>query len=172
MIWVLVVGKSNYDSTLDLSLVARAFGASGITFCPEDRRNAKKIIRSFNSINRNWGGKFAVSFTKNWKKFIDEKKNYLKVYLTRYGIPMEKMEYRIRTYKNILVIVSMKESVKPLYRSADFDLSITTQPHSCASSIAVFLHKFYNGRELAMHFENARYKIVPGEHGIRVEKAR
>jgi tRNA (cytidine56-2'-O)-methyltransferase len=49
-------------------------------------------------------------------------------------------------------------------------VSITDQPHSSTSAIAVFLHEFYSGRELAMHFENARYKVVPSEQGVHVEK--
>ena len=55
-------------------------------------------------------------------------------------------------------------------RDADFSVSITDQPHSSSSAVAVFLHEFYSGRELAMHFENARYKIVPSEQGQYVEK--
>lgn len=172
MIWVLVVGKSSYEHNLDLCLVARAFGASNITFGLKDKTGVKRLIRYCKLVDKNWGGRFAVSSTNNWKGFIKDKKNYLKVYLTRYGIPIKKMEYQIRTYKNVLVVVSTSESIKELYKATDFNLSITAQPHSCASSISVFLHDFYNGRELAMHFENAKYKIAPEEHGVRIQKSK
>ncbi len=172
MISILVIGKGNRESYLDLALVSRAFGASSITFCAKDARDIGPISRGISRTNSKWGGKFSVSYAKNWKDFIKEKKNYLKIYLTRYGVPMKKLEYQVRTYKNVLLIVSFTEAIRPLYKAADFNISITAQPHTSASSIAVFLHDFYNGRELAMHFENARYKIVPEEHGIHVQKSK
>ena len=167
---MLVVGRSSYENKLSLCMVARAFGASNVTFYPEDGKSMKKLERRCRSLNRNWGGAFSAASTKDWKSFVKEKKNYLKIYLTRYGIPINKIGYQIRTYKNVLVIVSEKEVIKPLYKTSDFNLSITTQPHSCTSSIAVFLHDFYQGRELAMHFENARYKVNPEERGIRIQR--
>ncbi len=167
---MLVVGRSSYEDELSLFMVARAFGAGSITFYPEDRRIMRKLSRKCKALNRDWGGSFSYSFTDNWKRFIDEKKNYLKVYLTRYGLPMKNIGYQVRTYKNLLIIVSEKEDIKPLYKVADFNLSITAQPHSCASAIGVFLHDFYQGRELAMHFENARYKVNPEQHGISIKK--
>lgn len=169
MIWVLAVGKASYESKLDLAMVARAFGASNITFSPNERQ-AKKLSRYCQNVSKKWGGKFGVSFTDNWKSVVSEKKNYLKIYLTRYGVPMKDLGYQIKTYKNVLVVVSFSESIKPLYDSADFNVSLSVQPHSCASSIAIFLHEFYQGRELAMHFENAMYKINPDQHGINVKK--
>ncbi len=172
MISVLVVGRSSYEDKLSLCMVARAFGASNIMFCPTDRGAMDRLARRCRSLNRDWGGTFGLGFTDDWKRYVNEKKNYLKVYLTRYGLPMRKIGYQVRTYKNVLVIVSENESTKQLYKATDFNISITTQPHSCASSVAVFLHDFYQGRELAMHFENARYKISPEQHGIRVERER
>ena len=172
MIWVLVVGRASGETSLDLCLVARAFGASSITFAPGPKANASGLVRYSSALNRKWGGRFSITFAKDWKRFISEKKNYVKIYLTRYGIPIKKVEYTLKTYKNILIIVSMSESVKSLYKACDFNVSITNQPHTSASAIAVFLHNFYNGRELAIRFENAAYKVVPSEHDIHVEKAR
>jgi tRNA (cytidine56-2'-O)-methyltransferase len=172
VIWVLVIGKSSHETKLDLCLVARAFGASNISFAESNKSNDRKLSRYCDNINGKWGGKFSVSFFKDWKKFLDTKKNYVKVYLTRYGLPVKKVEYALKTYKNILIMVSMSESVKSLYKTSDFNVSITTQPHSSASSIAIFLHNFYDGRELAMHFENAKYKIIPEEHDIHIEKSK
>ncbi len=172
MISVLVVGRSSYEDKISLCMVARAFGASNITFYPSDSGVKGKLARKCRALNRDWGGTFGFAFTDDWKGYVSEKKNYLKVYLTRYGLPIGKIGYRVRTYKNVLLIVSENESTKQLYKAADFNISITTQPHSCASSVAVFLHDFYQGRELAMHFENAMYKINPEQHGMRVEMER
>ena len=170
MIWILVIGKGSPEANLDIALTARAFGASSITFLSNSRKPDQNIIRHIKGVNKKWGGKFSISFSNNWKEFLKSKKNYIKIYLTRYGVPIKKVEYALKTYKNILIVVSMTESIKSLYKNCDFNVSITTQPHTCASSIAVFLHNFYNGRELAMHFENAKYKVVPEEHNIHVEK--
>jgi len=172
LIWVLAIGKASYDAKLDLSMVARAFGASNITFVSGKSGDNKKLMKYCEAMDKKWGGKFGVSFADNWKEFISEKKNYLKVYLTRYGTPMKRHEYQINTYKNVLAIVSFTETIKQLYKSADFNISITTQPHTCTSSVAIFLHNFYKGRELAMHFENAAYKIEPEEHGVNVKRLR
>ncbi len=170
MISILVLGRSSYDSCIDICKISRAFGASNITFFPFKGAGMEaKLKNAVRHISKKWGGGFSVYFCNNWEKFIKEKRNYLKIYLTRYGIPITKMRYRISTYKNILLIVSFSESIKKAYDVADFNISISSQPHTCGSSIAIFLHDFYQGRELAMRFENPKYKIVPSQHGILVK---
>lgn len=111
-----------------------------------------------------------MDFEKDYVKAMDCGSNYKKVYLTRYGVPLQDVIGTLRTYKNLLLIVTSKEAFHPAYTKADFSVSITTQPHSSASATAVFLHEFYSGRELAMRFENARYKILPSENGAHVQK--
>ncbi|MCL5429977.1 MAG: hypothetical protein M1504_00700 [Candidatus Marsarchaeota archaeon] len=167
MISILVIGKNGYESNLDLCTAARAFGASNVTF--SSKKNSK-LIRHFGTMNKKWGGTFSVSFTNDWKKFIDDHRNYKVVYLTRYGVPINKVSYSIKTYKNILVVVSISDAMKQVMQISDFNVGITTQPHCAASAIAVFLHHFYEGRELAMHFENAQLKVVPDERSVHVEK--
>ncbi len=98
-------------------------------------------------------------FEKNWKGVIERSKNYEKVYLTLGGVAINKIIYRIRTYKNVMLIVTLQGKERSFEQFADFNISITNQPHSTISSIAVFLHMFYSGRELAIRFNNAKYKI-------------
>lgn len=168
VISVLAIGRYDYPSSIAMCLTARALGASEMIFA--SRRDAK-IIRYVNNLERGWGGKFKVSFVKSYETALRNATKYKTVYLTRYGIPLFKMTYTLNTYKNILLMVSsVKASSKLLHNIADFNVSITDQPHCSAAAIAVFLHDFYRGRELAMHFENARYKVIPKEHGISVEK--
>jgi tRNA (cytidine56-2'-O)-methyltransferase len=166
---VLVIGKGGYECNLDLCSSARAFGASSVTFASQ---KMPKLIRYFATMNRTWGGNFTVSFTDDWKDFINSKKNYKTVYLTKYGIPINKVRYSLKTYKNILLIVTHDNTSKSLLKSTDFNVSITTQPHCSTAAITVFLHLFYEGRELAMHFENAKYRVVPEANRLHVEKAR
>jgi tRNA (cytidine56-2'-O)-methyltransferase len=164
---VLVIGNGAYESNLDLCLAARAFGAHEVTFTTTKN---SKLANQFKAVNRNWGGDFSVSFVKDWKAFLKSKKNYKMIYLTRYGIPIDKVKYALKTYKNIMLLVTLTENVKNAYKMSDFNVSITTQPHCSTAAIAVFLHTFYEGRELAMHFENAKYKVVPEQERIHVEK--
>ncbi len=149
-------------------MAARAFGAHNVTFA--SIRNPK-MMNQFKVLNKKWGGDFNVSFVDNWQDFLKSKKNYKTIYLTRYGTPINKIKYSLKTYKNIMLIVTLTEAYKNLYKMADFNVSITAQPHSATSAIAIFLHLFYEGRELAMHFENAKYKVVPEERKVHVEKA-
>ncbi len=168
MISVLAIGKYSYLNSLDLCLTARAFGASEMMFT---RRKDQRIMRYVGRIQKNWGGKFEVSFIRSYKEALKSATKYKKVYLTRYGIPLNKLTYVLNTYKNIMLIVSSKEAPqKVLDDLADFNVSITEQPHCSVASIAIFLHDFYRGREFAMHFENAKYKIAPKEHGVSVVK--
>ena len=170
MISILAIGKYSYLNSLDLCLTARALGAAEMIFTQE---KDPRIPRYVNRLEKNWGGKFEASFVKSYKETLKNATNYKKVYLTRYGVPLNKLTYTLNTYKNIMLIVSSKEvPPKILNDLTDFNVSITNQPHCSVASIAVFLHDFYRGRELAMHFENAKYKVIPKEHGISVEKIR
>ncbi|MGC8669687.1 MAG: tRNA (cytidine(56)-2'-O)-methyltransferase [Candidatus Micrarchaeia archaeon] len=157
LISILVIGNYSHESMLNIAETARAFGAMEIAFTGKEDKSIKRHISALNS---KWGGKFSVLFIKNYHEFINSKIHYKKVYLTRYGVQINKAIYTLRTYKNLLVIVTSKDVKSSVGKLADFSVSITAQPHSGASALAVFLHMFYEGRELAMHFENAKYKIA------------
>ncbi len=157
MITVLIIGEGSLENQKDIGLASRAFGASSVIFTS---RKSTRLIRYFKSISNKWGGKFEVRFEKDWDKVIAEKRGYEKVYLTNYGAPISKMMYRIRTYKNILLIATLSEGMKKLGDMVDYKVSVTTQPHSSVSAIAVFLHVFFSGRELAIRFNNAKYKVI------------
>jgi tRNA (cytidine56-2'-O)-methyltransferase len=167
MISVLVIGKNSYERNLDIALTARAFGASEVVYTSD---KDQKLIRQIKNIVNKWGGVFSINFVKNWKKYIEEKKNYKTIYLTMYGKSLNSTNSFVRDYKNLLIIVSSIDINKSIFQIADFNISITNQPHCEASSIAVFLHHFYEGRELAIHFENAKYKIVPSERTVKIKR--
>jgi tRNA (cytidine56-2'-O)-methyltransferase len=167
MISVLVIGGNDYAGNLDLCLTARALGASEIIFAA--KRNAR-LVRYISTLERKWGGRFRVNFTNNYTEALRKSMNYKKVYLTRYGMPLNKLTYVLNTYKNIMLIVSPASSSPKLHGIADFNVSVTDQPHCSSAAIAIFLHDFYRGRELAIHFENAKYKVMPKEHGVSVER--
>ncbi|MCL5099508.1 MAG: hypothetical protein M1158_00045 [Candidatus Marsarchaeota archaeon] len=167
MIAILAIGRPTCEYCMDLGLAARAFGASSIIFTtPKNQR----VVRYFNNISSKWGGNFSVEFTNDWKRVIESKKNYKSVYLTRFGVPIKGVESMLRTYKNLIVVISTTDN-RGVLKRADFNVSISTQPHTSISALSVFLHEFYSGRELAIHFENAKYKVVPAARGMRIAKS-
>lgn len=156
-----------YSVNLNMCLTARALGAAEIIFIG---RKDQRLPRYMGAVNAKWGGSFKVKFMGRYAEAIKSASRYAKVNLTRFGVPLKQKIYQLRTYKNILLIVSLKDEAGPIHRLSDFNISISSQPHSCTASIAVFLHEFYNGRELAMHFENARFKVIPKERGAEVRR--
>src|SRR5271157_833132 len=168
MIRVLSIGKGTYEHNSELCLVSRAFGASGLLLSSRKDSRLTKFVKLNNT---KWGGSFSVDFDSDYVEVLDSESSYKKVYLTRYGVPLHDVIESLRTYKNLLLIISDKDALGSVSARADFNVSISGQPHSSSSAVAVFLHEFYSGRELAMHFENASYKVVPSERGVRVEKA-
>ncbi len=170
MITVLVIGRCAREVITDICMTSRAFGASKVAFtCKKDKAVARMIGR----ISREWGGKFSISFGADYKKMMGNSPNYKTVFLTQYGLPVEKVKHSLRTYKNVMLVVASSEDyTMRLIQSADFNVSITTQPHSSVSAIAVFLHTYFDGRENAMQFENARMKVIPSERGMKVQKGK
>ena len=165
VISVLVVGKPDYGLSVDLALAARAFGAQQIVFTMP---RSTRLERYFRSIASKWGGAFEVLFTSDWAGFIRERRNYKSVYLTQFGLPYPKVAPIVKTYKNLIVVIST-DGAKSIVGRTDFNVSISTQPHVTISALAIFLHEFYSGRELAMHFENARYKVVPSARSMKMK---
>jgi tRNA (cytidine56-2'-O)-methyltransferase len=153
---VLAIGRNSYQNSLDLCVTSRALGASEITFIG---KKDTQLADYMNKMASKWGGKFKVSFAKSYQEFMKSSDKAIKIYLTRYGTSLTEKSAMISTYKRIVLIVTDKEDVDYINKVADFKISITSQPHCSAAAIAVFLHEYYKGRELAMHFENAKYKI-------------
>lgn len=163
------MGRSAYVTKLDLCLTARALGAKEITFVS---KSDSRLVKYMNGLSKKWGGDFTIRFTNAYSDIMKPNTKYKKIYLTRYGAPLQDKSYTLKTYKNLLLIVTTDDELKSIYRAADFNISVSSQPHCSSAAIAIFLHEFYNGRELAMHFENAKYKLVPKEHDLFMEKPR
>ncbi|MDE1832845.1 MAG: tRNA (cytidine(56)-2'-O)-methyltransferase [Candidatus Micrarchaeota archaeon] len=167
MITVLSIGEGDYRVRLNMCLTARAFGAAKIVFIGRrDGRISKYIAR----LNSKWGGMFKVDFSSNAGNTIRSFSKYKKIYLTMFGTPLKQVEYMLKTYKNILLIVTARDWEGQLAKLTDFNVSITNQPHAQVASIAIFLHEFFNGRELAIQFQNAKYKAIPKPKGAQIRK--
>ncbi|MBI2971858.1 MAG: tRNA (cytidine(56)-2'-O)-methyltransferase [Candidatus Aenigmarchaeota archaeon] len=174
MIIILRIGH-RYERDERLSthcgLVARAFGARRIIFSGE---HDAKLMESIGGVAERWGGPFDVHYEGQWKKSLlaHKKKGFTVVHLTMYGTPVQKAMRIIRKRKKLLVVVGSEKVPPEIYQLADFNVSVTSQPHSEVAALAVFLHEYHKGKELSKRFRGAKLRIVPQEKGKKVIETR
>ncbi len=150
--------------TTHCALVSRAFLAKKMYYCGDKDENLENKIKD---VTKRFGGNFEVEYIENWKEFI-KKFDGAKVHLTMYGIPLTKKLNEIKQKNKILVIVGSEKVPKEVYELADYNISITLQPHSEIAALAIFLDKIFDGKEFEYEFENAKIKIIPQERGKKV----
>ena len=145
-------------------LAARALGADEITYSGEED---KELIESVKDTAKRWGGSFCVRYANNWQSVIKnyKKKKFCAVHLTMYGMPLQKKISTLRKKKNILLIVGSGKVPGEVYGLADFNIAVTSQPHSEVAAMSIFLHEYFRGRELDKRFGNAKIRIKPQERG-------
>jgi tRNA (cytidine56-2'-O)-methyltransferase len=155
--------------TTHVALTARALGASG--FLLSDTVD-KKIKETIEKVTRKWGGKFFFEMGTPWKSAVKgwKAKGGIVVHLTAYGENIETSYVlnRIRKpRKNVLLIVGSQKVPKEFFSNyvSNFNVSIGNQPHSECAALAVFLDRFFEGKELAKEFKKAKIKILPQERG-------
>jgi tRNA (cytidine56-2'-O)-methyltransferase len=153
--------------TTHLLLCARALGADGAFYSGE---MDKKIERSVRRVADNWGGDFNVVYTKNWRQIVRNWEGKI-VHLTMYGIPIQDAIEEFRgEIEPLLVVVGGPKVPADIYELADWNISITTQPHSEVSALAIFLHYLFEGVELKKEFQDAKFRIKPSKYGRMVNK--
>jgi tRNA (cytidine56-2'-O)-methyltransferase len=155
--------------TTHVALTARALGASG--FLLSDKVD-KKLGKTLEKVTENWGGNFFFNMGTTWKSAVRDwkAKGGIVVHLTVYGenIKTSPVLDKIRqSGKNLLVIVGSQKVPKEFfsYGVSDFNVSIGNQPHSECAALAVFLDRFFEGKELVKGFKKAKIKVVPQERG-------
>lgn len=154
--------------TTHVCLTARAFGASEVILSGD---KDTQLMENVGDVTERWGGDFAVDYGKNWENRMDEwKKNGGQViHLTMYGEPVQEAIGAIKSSdKDKLVVVGGSRVPSKVYREADWNVSVTTQPHSEVSALAIFLHMYFQGEELAKEFKGGKLKIVPSSHGKKI----
>jgi len=147
-------------------LVSRALGADKIIYSGEKDENFENSIEKVVKI---FGGKFPIQYIDSPRKIIQlyKKKKFLVVHLTMYGLPIQKTISKIKKSKNILVVIGGEKVPPEIYHLSDFNISVTSQPHSEAAALAVFLDKYFSGKELEKNFKG-KLKIIPHERGKEV----
>jgi len=172
-IYVLRLGhRADRDKriTTHVGLVSRAFGAHGIFIAGEKDENVRK---SLEKVVRTWGGPFHVKIGVLAKKVIQEWKTQGGeiIHLTMYGIPLPDVIEKIRkSKKDKLVVVGAEKVPSWIFNVADWNVSVTNQPHSEVAALAIFLHELFRGKEFKLEFENARIKVIPSAKGKKVVK--
>ncbi len=160
--------RRDHRVTTHCALVARAFGADAFVFSG-DRDSS--IILSVNDVVKRWGGPFDISYTTSWRRWLSKHKGAKIVHLTMYGQELEKIIPRIRKVKGDLIIIIGGEKVpREVYELADFNVSVTLQPHSEIAGIAVFLDRLFKGKELVKSFVKPKIKIIPQERGKLIDE--
>jgi tRNA (cytidine56-2'-O)-methyltransferase len=95
------------------------------------------------------------------------------VHLTAYGENIQTSDVisRIRnTGRPVMLLVGSQKVPGEFYSSevSDFNVAVGNQPHSECSALAIFLDRFFEGKELGRNFDEARIEIVPKERGKEI----
>jgi tRNA (cytidine56-2'-O)-methyltransferase len=168
--------RPNRDSrlTTHVALAARALGASGLILSDVEDQKIKETV---DEVTRSWGGTFCFEMGIPWRKAVSDwkTKNGIVVHLTAYGENVETSDVLRRietTGKNVLVIVGSQKVPGEFFSEtvSDFNVAIGNQPHSECAGLAVFLDRFFRGKELARSFQNSSLSIVPQRRGKRIFK--
>ena len=156
--------------TTHIFLVARAFGASGVIYTGQRDKGmdaeATKIIEA-------WGGSFGIEYAESWENVVKDWKDRggEVIHLTMYGLPIQDVIGKIRVSKSEkLVAVGGAKVPGIMYKMADWNVAITSQPHSEIGALSVFLHEFFEGKELSESFQDAKLIIIPQSGGKKVIK--
>jgi len=155
--------------TTHVALTARAFGADECIIAgDEDRRLVEGVAR----LTKKWGGRFRVRQERDWRKAVEgfRKNGYCVVHLTMYGEGIGSRIGEMRRRGDILVVVGGEKVPSEMYELADYNISVTSQPHSEVAALAIFLHELFGGRELVGKFPGAEIEIIPSARGKKVRK--
>ena len=158
--------------TTHVVLTARALGASGVILTDVKDEKIKETVEK---VVNNWGGQFFFEMGIPWEKAVRKwrENGGVVVHLTAYGENIETSDVleRIKASgKDVLVIVGSQKVPREFFseKVSDFNVAIGNQPHSECSSLAVFLDRYFNGKELTKTFENAKICIIPQKRGKKV----
>ena len=168
MIIVLRLGhrlKRDGRLSTHVGLVARAMGADKIIYAGD---KDDKLLGSINDVSERFGGSFKAIYESRWKKIMNDykKKKYCIVHLTMYGMPLKNKISKIKKSKKVLVIVGSEKVPSEVYHLADYNISVTNQPHSEVAALAIFLKEISGKKE--KKFSKAKLRIIPQERGKKV----
>jgi len=171
-IFILRIGHRVFrDSrvTTHVCLTARALGADGVIIADQEDKVVESTIRD---VTNRFGGPFDVESGKPWKQAVREWRAIggRIVHLTAYGLPLPKTLREIQdTDKDLLVVVGSEKMPGEIFKLADWNVSVTSQPMSEVAALAIFLDWFKQHREFEHEFSKARVQIVPSRSGKEIQ---
>ena len=156
--------------TTHVALTARALGANRVLLAG-DAASRRDTVES---VTERFGGPFAVETTDEPMRVLREWDGRI-VHLTMYGLPIQDVVAEVRdrfeTGSKLLVVVGAEKVPFEVYEHADWNVAVTNQPHSEIASLAVFLDRLFEGRQLDREWEDADRVVVPQAMGKRVDES-
>jgi len=151
-----------------VALVARAFGAQQMIYSGQHDAGLESSV---SRLVGNWGGNFAIRYEKNFRKVIREHRGngFTIAHLTMYGIPLPNRIIEMKRADRLLIVVGSEAVPGEVYQLADFNISVTNQPHSEVAALAITLDRLQEGREFGIDFKG-KLRIEPSEKGKKVSK--
>jgi len=154
----------DYRVTSHCCLVARAFGAKKIEVIGGEDKNIEHTIEKMNC---QWGEGAKLEFYDSWRKRVThyKKRGFVVVHLTMYGLQVQDVVEKLGKEKKLLLIIGSQKVEKEVYETADYNVSVTSQPHSEIAALAVFLDRVQKGEELTKCFPGAKIRVTPANKG-------
>ncbi|MFA5572727.1 MAG: tRNA (cytidine(56)-2'-O)-methyltransferase [Candidatus Bathyarchaeia archaeon] len=160
--------------TTHVALTARALRASGFILSDVTDLHIEETITKITQV---WGGDFRFEMGTPWKTAVRDwkKKGGVIVHLTVYGenIQTSDVMQRIKmANKDVMLLVGSQKVPGEFYSEevSDFNVAVGNQPHSECSALAIFLDRYFEGKELDKRFEKANKFIIPRERGKIVKE--
>ncbi len=155
--------------TTHVALTARALCASGFILADTTDPHIEETVTK---ITRSWGGSFHFEMGTPWKRAVREWKQQggVVVHLTAYGENLQSSDVlsRIKAAgKDVMLVVGSQKVPGEFYSEevSDFNVAVGNQPHSECSALAIFLDRYFEGKELTQNFPKAKITIIPKERG-------
>jgi len=159
--------------TTHVALTARALCASGFILADTSDPHIEETVLK---IAKTWGGNFRFEMGTPWKKAVKRWKaeGGVIVHLTAYGENIQTSDVidRIKSQnRKVLLLVGSQKVPGEFYSDevSDFNVAVGNQPHSECSALAIFLDRYFDGKELGKPFEKAKIRIVPKERGKEIK---
>ena len=154
--------------TTHVCLTARAFGADGLILADVVDTALEKTILD---VRKRFGGSFWIRMGEPWRQAVKDwkSKGGEIAHLTAYGIPLpEAMEAINASPRPKLVVVGAEKVPGEVFEAANWNVAVTNQPISEVSALAMFLDRYFGGKQFSKEFENAKLRIIPSAHGKKV----
>ncbi|MBI4182093.1 MAG: tRNA (cytidine(56)-2'-O)-methyltransferase [Candidatus Aenigmarchaeota archaeon] len=147
--------------TTHVFLAARALGAREGYYTGQ---RDQQLERSLEKAAERWGGSFRVQHLESPGSLLREWKGKV-AHLSVYGLPFQQALPALRKARSLLVVVGGEKVPPEIYQRADWNLAVSTQPHSEVAVLAILLYEL-RGRT----FPSLRGKlqVIPQERGKKV----